>query len=288
MPILSALALTLLQPVDPYLLKIGTPGTIAIKPGYQNAKSGEVSTPDEIARAADGVKYFLIGENHATPAHHQAQADMIRAFHRRGRHVIVGFEMFTRDNQRNINSLSLGRISVDDFKVESNWEKQWGHNFDAYRPILNTVRDLGLPMVALNVPRDWVRQATRTGYASFDDFQKRWVPELYLGNKEHRMVFDALMGGHPMPEAQAQNIYSGQVTWDTGMAQSALDAMSDKQSDKWIMVILAGSGHVMYGQGINYRLKRMANADSLSLICIQGADSGRVSKGIGDYLYVGK
>ncbi len=282
------LSIIVAQAVDPYALPIGAPGNVVPKPGYTRTADGGQVGVDEIAAASKGVKYVLVGENHATPGHHQAQADIIRALVKSGRHVAVGMEMFTRDNQKYVSGLSSGRMTIEEFRTASNWDKQWGHDFGAYRPVLEAVKELGLPVVALNVPREWVRQVSRSGYASFDEFQKRWVPQLDLTNKNHRMVFDALMGGHPMPEDQARNIYSGQVTWDTGMANSAIDWMGQRNSENWVMVILAGSGHVMYGQAINYRIFQQSGERSMSVVCIQEFPSGHVSKGIGDFVFLGK
>lgn len=284
MAIVAALAIA--QTVDPYNLPIGTPGTFTPHPGYNDARTGKQVSAADIAKACNGVQYVLVGESHATPPHHAAQAEVIRALVAQGRHVAVGMEMFTRENQRIVNGLSGGKMSLDEFRVESNWDKQWGHDYKAYTPVLQAVKDLELPIIALNVPRDWVRQVSRQGYDSFDEMQRKWVPQLDLTNANHRKVFDSLMGGHPMPEEQMRNIYAGQVTWDTGMAKTALDWMSQRSSDKWVVVILAGIGHVMYGQAINYRLEQLAGAKSVSVVCVSEMPSGKVAKGLGDYVFL--
>ena len=69
-------------------------------------------------------------------------------------------------------------------------------------------------MVALNVPRDWVRQVGRNGPQSLNPEQREWVPELYLGSETHRVIFSSMMGGHPLSGTQAENTYSAMVVWD--------------------------------------------------------------------------
>jgi uncharacterized iron-regulated protein len=273
--------------IDPYMLPIGPQGTIVPQAGFTSTSTGKSVSADDIAAAAKGVSFVMIGENHGTPSHHQAQADIIRALVRQGRHVVVGMEMFTRPNQLNVNGLGFGGETIEQFEVTSDWKGQWGHNFAAYRPVLQAIKDEKLPVVALNVPREWIRQASRQGYESFNDIQKKWVPELYLGNKEHEMVVSALLGGHPL-QGSGSNMLAGQVTWDTGMAQTALEWVKGREKSKWVMVVIAGSGHVMYDQGINYRIQRMSGMNSLNVVCIQEAPSGRVTRGIAEYVFLGK
>ena len=275
------------EPVDPYLLPIGRPGKVQVQMGYTDSVSGRLTTPDQIAEACDDVQFLLVGESHATPSHHKAQAELIEALVKRGRFVTVGMEMLTRDNQLYINGLSAGTQTIEEFEVSSNWKTQWGHSYQAYRPVLESIRDHKLELIALNVPRPWVTQASRQGYESFDEFQKKWVPMLDLTNKNHEMVVSALLGGHPLTMGSS-NMLAGQVTWDTGMAKTALDWQSKWNYKKNIMVILAGSGHVMYGQGINYRLNQLGGAKSKSVICVHDKPNRQVSRGLGDFFFVGE
>lgn len=276
---------------DPYLLQIKSKATVMVGPGFTNTTSSKPATIDEIAAACDDVQFVLVGESHATPSNHKVQGDLMRALAKRGRNVTVGMEMFTRDHQLYVNGLSYGSKSIEEFEESSNWKTQWGHSYAAYRPALEAIRDLHLPIVALNVPRPWVSQATRQGYDSFDEMQRKWVPMLDLTNKDHEMVFTALMGGHP-PNMGGINIYAGQVTWDTGMAKSALDWRRTWPGSKNIMVIMAGAGHVMYGQGIAYRLGQLEGAKSKCVVCI--ADSSEfqegkrrpVSRSLADYVFI--
>ena len=275
------------EPVDSYLLPIGRPGKVEAKKGFTNSINGKSTDADAIAAACDDVQFLLIGESHATPSHHQAQADLIRALVKHGRSVTVGMEMFTRDQQLYVNGLSNGTKTIEEFEESSNWKTQWGHNYQAYRPVMEAIRDHKLQIVALNVPRPWVSQASRQGYDSFDEFQKIWVPQLDLTNKNHEMVVSALLGGHPLVMGES-NLLAGQVTWDTGMAKTALDWQKEWPYKKNIMVILAGAGHVMYGQGINYRLNQLTGAKSKCVVCVHDEPNRQVSRGLADYFFIGE
>ena len=278
------LFLAAMDDVDPYLLEIGSKGRVVAQMGFTDSRSGKTATADDVAKAADGVRFVFVGESHNNPDHHKAQAAVIEALVKRGRDVCVGFEMFTRDNQANINPMSLGWWTDEEFIANSDWKKQWGFPYPIYKPIFDTVKANGLPMAGLNVPRDWVRQVGKSGPSALSDEQKKWVPGLDLGNKAHRDVFNALMGGHPMQGMD--NMYAGQVTWDTGMAQSALDFMGPGTNKKRVMVVVAGSGHMMYGQGINWRIQHKTGENVVNVTCIDSDKPREVSRGLGDFIFV--
>ncbi len=277
------------QDSDPYLLEIGGKGRVSIHgEGLYRTSDGKPATLAAVVEAARGVRFVFVGESHDQKAHHDMQAALIKALAESGRDVIVGFEMFTRDNQANLAPWTTGRWTKEQFIENANWKTQWGFDFALYEPIFNVVRENRLPMVALNVPRDWVRQVGRNGLSALTEDQRKWVPDPYLGNDNHKSVFTALMGGHPMTGPQGENIYSAQVTWDEGMATSALDYMKGQFSSKSVMIVVAGSGHMMYGQGINYRITRKTGERCLNVMCLTSDGPREVSRGIADFVFVSR
>ncbi|MCC6404267.1 MAG: ChaN family lipoprotein [Fimbriimonadaceae bacterium] len=280
MTFLAALALA-----DPLLLPIGRPGTVTVAPGWTRTASGSPASAQEAAKAAEGLRFVFVGESHDNPYHHRAQADMIEALVAEGRLVSVGFEMFTRDNQDSLAPWTLGQWTEVEFIQKASWKTQWGFDYALYRPIFEAVRKHGLPMYALNVPRDWVREVSRSGVESLTPERRAWVPGLDLGWNDHRKVFDSLMEGHP-PGAALDGMYRGQVTWDTGMAQSAMDAVAKSKNPRRVMVVVAGIGHMMYGVGINGRITAKTGERVLNVACISGSGAREVSKGLADFVYL--
>jgi len=287
MQVISTLLSLMLDDTDALTLPIGAPGKVKVEVGLTALPSGKSASMDDVVRACNGKRFIIVGESHAHPKHHQFQADVIRALAAAGRPVAVGFEMFTRPNQINLNPWTMGMWDEAKFRREANWDKEWGHNYEAYRPVFAATKDLRLPMVALNVPRDWVRTVGKTGV--LPDEAKTQVPGLDTTNKEHRSVFDAMIGGgggaHPMPAATMDKMYAAQVLWDTGMADSAVKYMNNRGKDA-IIVILAGSGHAMYKQAINYRIKKESGEDCVTVVMSESDKPVEVAKGLGDFVFV--
>ncbi|MCB8933208.1 MAG: ChaN family lipoprotein [Chthonomonadaceae bacterium] len=288
LPLGLALAFVMQAP-SPNLLPIGTKGSVDVAPEkIVNTRTGAEVDVDAIAAAADGQRFVYVGENHDNPSHHRMQAAIIDALVRRGRDVVVGFEMFTRPVQDELNPWTLGWWSEEEFVQRSDWKNQWGFDFALYRPIFESIKKNRLPMVALNVPRDWVRAVGKEGPAGLTADQQRQVPAIDTTDKTHRSVFEAMMGGHPVSGTQGENMYAAMVLWDTGMADSALkylDAMPPNRNR--VMVVLAGSGHVMYGLGINGRVARRTGEHGVTVVMVASEAPETVSRGLGDFVYNG-
>jgi uncharacterized iron-regulated protein len=282
---MTALLFAALAQPDPYLLQIGAKGRITAGHGYTCMATGRPVLPDDVARAAEGVRFVFVGEAHDQPAHHQAQAEVIEALVRAGRHVVVGFEMFTRDKQRSLDPWTMGRWDEPTFLERARWKEQWGMDFALYRPVFEAVKRHRLPMAALNIPRDWVRQVSRQGPESLSESQRVWVPKIDLTNDRHRAVFTALIGGHPLEGRNGANMYAAQVAWDEAMAKAALDFMGGFDNPRRVMVAIVGAGHMMYGQGINWRITRQTGERTIGVVCLTADGPREVSRGLGDFVF---
>jgi uncharacterized iron-regulated protein len=269
--------------VDPWLLDIGLSGSVDLKPGQVvETKSGAAVRLPEIVEAAKGRSYVLIGEEHDNPDAHLWQAKVIEALHNAGRRVIVGYEMIQRPEQFALDLWTLGKLSEPEFLQKAKWVTSWGFDFSLYRPIFDATRRHGLRNVALNVPRDWVRTVGRGGFEALDAEAKAQVPPLDLTNANHQKVFNALMGGHPMG---SPNVYAAQVLWDEAMADSAVKYMArTPKTDGTVFVVIAGNGHVMYGQGIGWRIAKRTGAEPLTVVTVSTDAPVRVSRGAGDFV----
>lgn len=276
---------------DPNRLPIGTKGESSVGVGQIYDLNGQKrATVQDIVNAARNKRFVFLGENHATTDHQQMEAEVIAALVGSGRHVVVGLEMYQRPKQDWLNQWTQGSIAESDFLDKSDWKGQWGYDFAFYRPVFQVVRDNSLPLIGLNVPRDWVRAVGKQGFAGLSSEAKADLPgDMDLGNKDHRSVFNAMIGGgtHPMTGPSFDNMYSAQVLWDESMADTAIKYLDKAPKDsKTVFVVIAGSGHVIYKQGINWRIAKRKAGDGITVVMVQSDGPATVSRGVGDFLYV--
>jgi uncharacterized iron-regulated protein len=272
---------------DPLLLHIGHTGVAQTVPGQLlDLRSERAATLADVVKAMEGKRYLFLGESHTNPDHHRFQADCIQALVKSGRPVAVGFEMFTRPAQPALNPWSLGWWTEQQFIEKSDWKHQWGFDYALYRPIFEVIRENRIPMVALNIPREWVRAVGKQGFTALSAEQRQALPpKLGTVNPLHRQIFNSMMGGHPMTGVNMEFMYDGQVLWDEAMADSALKYVTSRGTRDLAFVVIAGSGHVMYGQGINWRLQQRGAEPGVTVVMVDGEKPVSVSRGVGDFVY---
>jgi uncharacterized iron-regulated protein len=274
------------QATDPYAMDFTGQGLYEAPMGWSRTSSGEAASPQAIAAAAAGHKFVLVGESHDELSHHRRQAEVIEALTASGREVTIGMEMFTRDNQGSLGGWPLGEWSQEEFIEKSNWKTQWGFDYALYAPIFSASRTHGLPLVALNLPRDWVRRVGRGGPGALTPEEARWAPDIDTSNESHLKLFTAMIGGHPLEGERGRNMYAAQVSWDEGMAQTAHEWALANPNPKRVMVIIAGSGHTMHGLGINYRLKRKGWS-SIHALPITASEPRTLARSAADFVWLG-
>lgn len=274
--------------IDPWLLSIGSSERIVVRANNAyRTTNGKRVTLQEIAAAADGKSFVYIGEEHDNADSHRWQTLIIGALVEHGREVVIGLEMLQREKQPILDLWTLGKFSEEEFLERVDWKRQWGMDYALYRPIFEIARKKKLRMVALNIPRDWVRTVSRSGWEALSPEAKSQLPEPYMKDAEHFEVFLALMGGHP-GDASLENVYRGQVLWDEAMADSAIRYYNERyRSGKTVLMILAGNGHVMYRKGINFRIKRRTGMDGITIVTVpipSETKEKRVSAGVADFV----
>ena len=99
------------------------------------------------------------------------------------------------------------------------------------------------------------------------------LPELDMSDDAHRAWLGDIFaqhGGHTMDEAMLQRFYEAQLTWDETMAAKVHEHLQGAPEGQ--VVVLAGSGHVVWGYGVPNRLKRRlgegADAQVMTIIPI--------------------
>jgi uncharacterized iron-regulated protein len=248
--------------------------------------TGKSADLGAVVKAAQGCSYVLVGEEHGTFVHQQVEADVIEALVKSGRDVVIGMEMFDFQHTPALNCWTRGYWDEPTFIERSEWKTQWGFDYAAYRPVFELAKLYRIPMVGLNVPRDWVRTVSRGGVEAMTDEMKTRVPRMDLTNKNHAAIFDAMMGGHPMGDTS--KIYSGMVMWDEAMAANAMREIEPRRNPNAVMVICVGMGHVIHKQGISWRIDQSKGGKSLTVICLGKDVADPVAKSLGDFAFRGK
>lgn len=114
------------------------------------------------------VKYdvILFGENHDNSINHWLELRVAKALYlKRGKDLILGAEMFERDNQQQVNKFLNGGIISKDLKDSM---RLWSNHYTDYHPLLEFAKENKLEFIATNIPRKYASQVYKQGLESLE------------------------------------------------------------------------------------------------------------------------
>jgi uncharacterized iron-regulated protein len=224
--------------------------------GITDSARGDTIGPAELAARLDGVKLVFVGESHVDIEFHRVQLRVLQELHKRGRHLLVGLEMYPVPEQPSLDRwFSDRKMTEETFLTESRWYKNWGYHWNYYRDIFLFARENGVRMFAVNLPRGAVSTIRAKGFDSLStEVRGMLPPKVDVENAEHRKLFRAFFGDGDalhgnMSDAMFEGMFRAQCSWDAAMGWNAVQALKKYGDEKAIMVVLIGSGHVAYGLG---------------------------------------
>ena len=258
-------------------LEIGDPErkgrlTAVVLDGITDTRTGDLLTPRELAERLADTRILFIGEDHTDMDFHRVQARVLEELHRAGREVMVGLEMFPYTRQDILDEWGGGSLTEEEFVESSDWYGNWGYRWDYYRLIFLFARDNGIPMFAVNIPRDHVRTVRTEGFEGLSAEQAAHMPEsVNTDSDEHRQLFRAYFEDDDalhvnISEEQGEGMFRAQCTWDAAMGFNARMALQRYGGEDAIMVVLIGAGHATYGLGAERQIRDAFDGQIRSLV----------------------
>ncbi|HLV24930.1 MAG TPA: ChaN family lipoprotein [Gemmatimonadales bacterium] len=258
----------------------------AASPGWdfrvvQPASDAESSLQDILARAGESDVVFF-GEMHDDPETHRAEAELLEAIGRLGRPVVLSLEMFERDVQQAVDDYLAGRLSETAFLEVT---RPWPRYATDYRPLVETAKANGWPVVASNVPRPLASAVGRKGLEALDTLtsaeRAHAARDIQCPRDEYHERFMATMRGHgagggaaadSLPTAMAERFYLAQCVKDETMAEAIVNARR-RAGDNAVVVHYNGAFHSDFGLGTASRVsRREAGWEILLITAVPTAD----------------
>lgn len=259
--------------------------------------TGELLADDAVVDLARAADFVLVGESHTNLCDHAVKARLIEALAGSGHRFSIGLEMLPVTVQPVLDRFNARAISAADLGEEVGWEKLWGYPYAQYRRVFELAEKYGLPVAALNIPRQVLTNYRDKGEEGLSPEERRLLPGrvipvspaqqaaleeqvgLHQSMRTAASGSNATSGKAPAMSAMAERFFLVQALWDSMMAEQAL-AWRGKLGLP--VLILAGSGHVEHGWGIEYRLRTLDPAAScLALMPVRDEDDFRIQSEAG-------
>ncbi len=224
-------------------------------------------TKDELLKSLSEYRIVLIGETHTNQLHHDVQLDIIKGLIESGKEVILALEMFNSAQDSVLAAWSSGETDENTFIEQTDFLTTWSHNYRYYDAIFNYAREKNIPLFGVNTPRKYASKIGRGGLGALDEEDLKVLPAIDTSNIEHKFFFKVAMQGMDatMP-AQFRNIYPAQCLWDAAMGEGAINIANENPNA--IVVVLAGSGHVVYNIGIGRIIKERSDLSFASVVTV--------------------
>lgn len=235
---------------------------------------------DELTTLLLKKRALFVGEIHDRPIHHENQLRIIQSLYARHADLVIGVEYFQQPFQRYLDDFLAGRIDEKHMLLKTEYYKRWQMDYRMLQPILEFAKQKHIPILALNISEDIHSKVFNGGMQSLSAEEKAQIPyELRPPGDDYRQRLKAIFDSHPQGSS-FENFVEGQVLWDEAMADTASRYLLAHPQSR--MVILAGLGHMMYGDGIPKLVNMRLGSDQSSIV-INGDDFGQYP-GIADFL----
>ncbi|WP_314895122.1 ChaN family lipoprotein [uncultured Capnocytophaga sp.] len=211
-------------------------------------KKGKITTYKRLLKASAKADIVLFGEYHNNPIAHWLQLELIKDLEPK-RSLILGAEMFERDNQKELNTYLQGTINQ---KALDSLARLWNNYKTDYKPLVDFALNKKIPFIATNIPRKYASLVYKKGLQVLDTLpikEKQWIvtlPMKYDGTLSQYQKMRKMMAhmGENLPIAQAIK--------DATMAETIL---RDRREGS-LFVHFNGSYHSDFYQGIYWYLQQ--------------------------------
>jgi len=235
---------------------------------------------DELTGKLAEKRALFIGEIHDMQAHHQNQLHLIQNLYKHYPDIAIGVEYFQQPYQPYLNDYIAGFIDEREMLVRTEYFKRWNIDYRMLQPILRFAREKHIPVLALNISEEIHHKVFSGGLKSLSPEDREHIPDdIQPISQDYRNRLQAIFDTHPEGTA-FDTFVEGQQLWDESMADVAASYLMEHPQTK--LVVLAGLGHMMYGDGIPKALDRRLGG-KYSIVAINGKQLANYP-GVADFI----
>jgi uncharacterized iron-regulated protein len=197
----------------------------------------------EIVKNVAGADVIFLGEIHDNARYHQVQLEIIRSLHAKQFTLAIGLEMFTTEDQQQLDDWIEGKLDEEQFKQV--YSRNWSYGWQLYRDLFLFARDNHVPLIALNIPKAIIAKVVAQGYSSLQESEI--PPKISWALNESqayymRTIAKQVFGNTP-PDKLVARLCEAQALRNNWMAWNVAKYKKNRQEDK--VVVLAGTWHAV-------------------------------------------
>ncbi|KUY17285.1 iron-regulated protein [Elizabethkingia miricola] len=246
-------------------------------------KKGKAVKPEKIVKQLSDYDVVLFGELHNNSIVHWLQLKLTEAlYQQKDKQLILGAEMFERDNQPQLDRYLSGQLDPKSMKDSV---RLWNNYITDYKPLLDFAKAKNLKFIAGNIPRRYASQVAKQGLESLntlDAKEKTYIAALPVkvtldtpGYKEMK----TMMGDHA-DDLKVMNFISAQAVKDATMAESIIKNSEPGKT----FVHYNGNYHSKEYGGIYWYLKQRNPNLKIAVISVFESENPKLAVPEKDYI----
>ncbi|ATN04578.1 iron-regulated protein [Chryseobacterium indologenes] len=249
---------------------------------FYDKKGKEVNT-DKIVKELADYDVVFFGENHNSSVNHWLQLKITEALYEKKKgQLILGAEMFERDNQPQLNQYLHGKFDAKTFKDSA---RLWNNYATDYKPLVDFAKNKKLNFIATNIPRKYASQTAKEGLESLNklsDKEKAYIAQLPINvtlDTPGYPEMKAMMGDHA-EGTKVMNFISAQATKDATMAESIVKNFQDGKT----FIHYNGNYHSKEFGGIYWYIKQKNPNMKMAVISVFESEDPELKIPSKDYI----
>lgn len=215
--------------------------------------SGKKVTYEKMIKELQKSDVVLFGELHNNAVAHYLQVKVGKDLAKnKSKELIIGAEMFERDQAEILESYVNGSLNEKDFEKEM---RLWPNYKTDYKPLLNFAKENKIKYVATNVPRRYASLVYKKGTEALDTLsiqEKSWIAPLPFPYDAELPCYVKMMEMFKDSNHANENFPKSQAIKDATMAHFLL-ANTKPNS---LFFHLNGSYHSDYHEGIAWYINQ--------------------------------
>ncbi len=223
--------------------------------------TGEKITFPQLADSFDSTRIIYVGEVHSNMESHVLELQVLKEFYKRsGGNLAVGMEMFKRPHQEILDKWTNGEISEKELLYSTDWDYEWGYDYNHYKEIMDFIRDNKIPVVAMNITKQFGKKIRKKGIEGLSEEERKTLPEIDTTDIYHRKYLERILIGHSHGDTDMSGLfekfYLVQCVWEDVMADSITGYLSSPKANDRKLLVFVGGGHIIYHFGVPKRVYR--------------------------------
>lgn len=215
--------------------------------------SGKKVTYEKMIKELQKSDVVLFGELHNNAVAHYLQVKVGKDLAKnKSKELIIGAEMFERDQAEILESYVNGSLNEKDFEKEM---RLWPNYKTDYKPLLNFAKENKIKYVATNVPRRYASLVYKKGTEALDTLsiqEKSWIAPLPFPYDAELPCYVKMMEMFKDSNHANANFPKSQAIKDATMAHFLLENTKPNS----LFFHLNGSYHSDYHEGIAWYINQ--------------------------------